>query len=425
MEHPLTCILVGAAFTAVVQSSSATTGVLIVLAQEGLLTVEGGIPVILGANLGTCVTAILAGIGASREAKRVAMAHVLFKLGGICLFIFWIPKFAELVQALGYRFNSGTARDLANAHTLFNVSLGLIFLPFTAMFAKLIYLIYPKQGIPKSREITTWYIKDAVLETPSLAIDLARAEMSRMAKLLGRMLDAIIIPFISDEKHMARQESSSEETKLLIQEIPRQDAFHPELTLMEGLDLREEKIDFIQHKLIAYLVQIAQGNITEKQAAEVFSMVSIVKDIESMGDIIHRNMLPLIARKNKLHYDFSPEGKEELLIYHGKVIKQVRLLEQGFKESNAGLAHRIMKKERKYLDLESKYRARHLERIILKNEHSIETNEIHLELMDLMKQIVLYSANIAQTYISISPGKGEKHLEPGRTAHHIESYRIQ
>lgn len=421
MEHPLTGILIGAAFTALVQSSSATTGVLIVLAQEGLITLAGGIPVIFGANLGTCVTAVLAGIGASREAKRVAMAHVLFKLGGIGLFIFWIPQFAELVQALGERFNSGTARDLANAHTLFNVSLGLIFLPFTGLFAKLIYLIYPKKGIPKSREITTWYIKNAVLDTPSLAIDLARAEMSRMAKLLGRMLDAIIIPFLSDVKHMAGKSNSPEETKLLIQEVPRQDAVHPDLTLMEGLDLREEKIDFLQRKLTSYLTRIAQGNITEKQASEVFSMVSIVHDIESMGDIIHRNMLPLIAKKKKIQYDFSPEGKEELLIYHGKVTKQIRLLEKGFKESNPGLAHRIMKKERKYLDLESKYRARHLERIILKNEHSIETNEIHLELMDLMKQIVLYSANIAQTYISISPEDGEDHLEPGRTEHHVES----
>ncbi|MCP3940907.1 MAG: Na/Pi cotransporter family protein [Desulfobacteraceae bacterium] len=409
LENPFMGILFGMTFTAIVQSSSATTGVLIVLAQQGLISLEGGIPVIFGANIGTCVTAALAGIGASREAKRVAMAHVLFKIAGVCLFIFWIPQFADLVHTLTSRFGAGTARQLANAHTLFNVSLGLVFLPFISIFSKIIYLIYPRQKKAKSQEIETLYIKEAVLDTPSLAIDLARAEMSRMATLLGRMLNAIIIPFLSDEIHISRQAGSDDDTSLLLKEIPKKDAVFPDLTLLQGLDLREEKIDFIEEKLTEYLTHIAQGTITEKQAEEVFGMVSIIKDMESMGDIIHRNMIPLIDKKKKLLYDFSLEGKEELLIYHSKVSKQIKLLEAALKEPNAKLADKIMKKERKYLDLESQYRAKHLKRIILNNEESMETTEIHLELMDLMKQIVLYSANIAQTYIGTTPEKTNDH----------------
>ncbi len=411
LENPFMGILFGAAFTAVVQSSSATTGVLIVLAQQGLISLEGGIPVIFGANIGTCVTAALAVIGAEREAKRVAIAHIMFKIAGVILFIFWIPQFADLIRALAGKFGSGTARQLANAHTLFNVSLGLFFLPFIPVFSKIIYFIYPARKKPKSQEIRTWYIEDAVLETPSLAIDLARAEMARMAKLLGRMLNGIIIPFLSDEAHISKRAKPDEEAQLLLKEIPKKDAIHKDLTLLQGLDLREEKIDFLEKKLSAYLTHIAQGTITEEQAEEVFGMVSIVKDMESMGDIIHRNMIPLIAKKKRLLYDFSLEGKEELLIYHGKVSKQIRLLEAAFKETDAKLADKIMKKERKYLDLESRYRARHLKRIILKNEESMETTAIHLELMDLMKQIVLYSANIAQTYIGTTPKTGDDHLK--------------
>ncbi|MCP3875680.1 MAG: Na/Pi cotransporter family protein [Desulfobacteraceae bacterium] len=411
LETPLMGILIGAAFTAIVQSSSATTGVLIVLAQQGLITLEAGIPVILGANIGTCVTAALAGIGASREAKRVAIAHVLFKLAGVGLFIFWIPQFAEIIRALAQNFGSGTARQLANAHTIFNVSLGLFFLPFINIFSKIIYKILPEKETPKSQEIVAHYIEDSMLKTPPLAIDLARAEMSRMAKLIGRMLNAIIIPFLSDEAHISRQKGKDDDVDYLLREIPKRDEFHPDLTLKEGLDLREKKIDYLEKKLSAYLTNIAQGNITEEQAEEVFGMVSIVKDIESMGDIIHRNMMPLIAKKKNLHYDFSNEGKEELLIYHSKVSKQIRLLKEAFQETNPKIAFLIMKKERKYLDLESKYRARHLKRIILKKEDSIETTEIHMELMDLMKQIVLYSANIAQTYIGTTPEKGVDHID--------------
>ncbi|MBU8910707.1 MAG: Na/Pi cotransporter family protein [Desulfobacterales bacterium] len=409
LENPFMGILIGAAFTAIVQSSSATTGVLIVLAQQGLITLEAGIPVIFGANIGTCVTASLAGIGASREAKRVAIAHVIFKLSGVCLFVFWIPQFADIIRALAEKFGSGTARQLANAHTIFNVSLGLFFLPFINIFSKIIYKIYPKKKKPKNREFITLYIKESMLDTPSLAIDLARTEISRMALLLGRMLNAIIIPFMSDEEHLSKQAGKDDDAKFLIREIPKRDAIFPDLTLLEGLHLREAKIDFLERKISIYLTNIAQGNITEGQASEVFGMVSIVKDMESMGDIIHRNMIPLIARKKRLCYDFSDEGKEELLIYHSKVSKQISRLKQAFKETDPEIAHRIMKKERKYLDLESRYRARHLKRIVLKKEDSVETTEIHMELMDLMKQIVLYSANIAKTYIDTTPQTGGEH----------------
>jgi phosphate:Na+ symporter len=136
-------------------------------------------------------------------------------------------------------------------------------------------------------------------------------------------------------------------------------------------------------------------------------MVSIVKDMESIGDIIHRNMIPLIAKKKDLLYDFCDEGKKELLIYQSKVLKQIELLRKAFKAFDPDVAYAIMNKERKYLDLESKYRATHLKRIISKKRESIDTSEVHMELMDLMKQILLYSANIAQTYVGSIPEREE------------------
>ena len=104
LENPILGILVGAAFTALVQSSSAFTGVIIVLAQQNLITLDAGIPMVFGANIGTCVTAGLASIGTSRDAKRVALAHVLFKIAGVFLFIFWIPYFADLIRMLAQQF---------------------------------------------------------------------------------------------------------------------------------------------------------------------------------------------------------------------------------------------------------------------------------------------------------------------------------
>jgi phosphate:Na+ symporter len=147
LENPLIAVLVGSVFTGIIQSSSAFTGIVIVLAQQQMITLEAGIPMILGANIGTCVTAGLASIGTVRDAKRVAIAHVVFNTVGAVIFLFWIPTFADITRAIATKFNSDTARQIANAHTFFNVSLALIFLPFATLFAKFILKILPDYDV--------------------------------------------------------------------------------------------------------------------------------------------------------------------------------------------------------------------------------------------------------------------------------------
>ena len=399
LENPLLGIMAGAVFTALVQSSSAFTGVVIVLAQQGLITLEAGIPMIFGANVGTCVTAGFACIGASREAKRVALAHVIFKIGGVLLFIFWIPQFADMIRWIAGYFGSGTARQVANAHTIFNVTLALLFLPLTSAFGKLILSLFPDKRQELELKPAVSHLDDNIVETPVLAINLARAEISRMAKLLERMLRAIIIPFMSDP-NLIRQEKSLEpaEKKLLLLEVPRKDEYFPQLTLIEGLAMREEKIDYLQAKIKDYLIDVSRQNVSSSQADEIYGMMSIVKDMESIGDIVHRNMVPLIAKKQAIELDFSEEGKEELMIYHEKVCRQIRLLKEAFAQKDLDIADQIMKSERKYLDLESQYRVRHIKRLLNHQHQTVKTHEIHTELMDLMKQIIVYSSNIADTF---------------------------
>ncbi len=400
MENPFLGILIGALFTALVQSSSATTGVVIVLAQQGLITLDAGIPLVFGANIGTCITAGLASIGTSREAKRVALAHVIFKLAGVLLFVFWIPWFAEFIRMIAERFDSGTARQIANAHTIFNVALALIFLPFTEHFSRLVLKILPLEEQPKDIIMTTKYLDEESISTPAIALDLARAEVARMAKLVWRMLASIIIPFMSDEKLIEKEVSDPEEKDFLLREIPRIDAWRSDLTLLQGIDMREEKIDFIEEKIREYLFKITARGVAPEQANEAFGMISIASDIESVADLIHRNMVPLIAKKKDLMIDFSEEGKEEILIYHQKVCRRIELLKESFMEMDLDAAREIMSSEHVYLDLEEQYRARHLERIRQEQVASAKTHEIHMELMDLLKQIVVYSSNIAKTFLA-------------------------
>lgn len=380
LENPFLGLLVGTVLTALIQSSSAFTGILIVLAQQNLITLEAGIPMILGANIGTCITAGLASIGTTREAKRVALAHVIFKIAGVLLLIFWIPAFADLVRTLGAGFSSGTARDIANAHTIFNVGIGFLFLPATALFERLIMTLLPERPTSPVFELSTRHIDDRQIVNPPVAIELARAEISRVALLLGRMQRSIIIPFFSAEE--------------------RKDEIFPSLSLLEGIDLRERKINFLQEEIKTYLLKVGQQPLSQKQSDEIYGMISIVKDMESLGDLIHRNMVPLIPKKHALETDFSDEGREELMIYHEKVCKQLFLLKEAFAERNPEKAREIMLQERKYLDLESQYRIRHLQRLLHQRDESLETHEVHMELMDLMKQIIVYSSNIAKTFVT-------------------------
>ena len=389
LENPFLGLLVGAVFTALIQSSSAFTGIVIVLAQQGLLTLDAGIPLIFGANIGTCITAGLASIGTSREARRVAIAHVMFKIAGVLLFIFWIPTFAEIIRSISPtsssvgmdKLASETPRQIANAHTIFNVSLAFIFLPFTTFFANIIMKIYPEKKEDKGVQPIIWHLDDDVISIPALAIDLARSEILRMAKIIGRMLEAVIEPFTTNE--------------------PLQDKIYPQLSLVEGIEMREEKLDYLDERIVKYLRKIGQQELSENQIQEVYGLMSIVNDIESIGDTIEKNMIPLLAKKDSLNMDFSPEGKEELTIYHNKVCKQINRLKKAFSKLDPGKAEKIIHKEGKYSALETKYRISHLERLHQEREESIETHEIHMELMDLLKQINVYSGEIAKTIHSI------------------------
>lgn len=401
LKAPVMGLLAGTIFTGLIQSSAATAGIVIVLAQQGLITLETAIPIILGANIGTCVTAGLASINTSREAKRVAFAHVCFKVLGVLIFIFWVPGFADLVRYISKGFASDVARQVANAHTLFNVSLGLFFLPFISFFSKLMIKVLPEVEKKADIELKAKYLDDKNISSPALAIELARRELSYMAQILSRMLNTVFIPFISDRKQAGNNISiSDEERERLINEIPRTDEKYPNLTLFDALDVREEHIDYLNDRVQEFLINISKRESTAAQANELYGLISISSDMESIADLIHRNLLKLIHKKNALERDFSKEGKEELMIYHGKVCRQIERLAEALSERSIEKAIAIMGRERKYLDLEAQYRIKHLERVRHEKLDSVLTHEVHMELMDILKQVVVYTSNIAKTFLT-------------------------
>ncbi|MBF0360094.1 MAG: Na/Pi cotransporter family protein [Oligoflexia bacterium] len=397
LENPFMGVLVGAILTALIHSSAALVGMVMVLSQQKLITLDAGIPLIMGANIGTCITAAMASIGTIRDAKRVAIAHVLLKNGGVLIFIFWIPYFSQFIKLISSYFGHDLPREMANAHTLFNIGLVIFFLPLTTMMAKFIYLIFPEktsEGVSLDSSasnnligkelVTLKNLDESLISTsPSLAIDLARMEISKMARLLNKMLNEIIYPFTYKIQNVDGS------TPIVNKELN---------LLNDTVNRKETEIDQIEEIISEYLFKIGRIEmISTKQSSEVYGLISVAKDLESIGDVIHKNLMNLLNKKVKIKSSFSNEGIEEITIYHTKVCKQLARLEEALAQLDSEKIQKIMQKMGIYLDLEGEYRLKHLERVRQNKRESIETHEIHMELMDILKQVNVYIGNIAKT----------------------------
>ncbi len=378
-ENPFLGILAGAIFTALVQSSSATTGIVITLASGGSITLEAGIPLIFGANIGTCITALLAGLNASRDAKRVAIGHVTFNVIGVLLFCFWIPTFADFVSQT----SDNIPRQIANAHTIFNIVATVIFIPFTPFISRTIINYFPdkeeKRNIEKPAILN---LDENVLNQPAAAINSAQAEISGVVGLMERVIGSLVRPFIEESKEM-------------------QDIENPDIDLKTGLHQRIEKISFLNKNISNYLINVSRKDLTVKQSQEVFSLVTAVNYLSSINNTVKLRFDSLVFKKEGLNEHFSDDGQEEIFMYHSKLLKQVKRLNKFFSKYDRAKAAKIMEKGEQYRDLEEKYRLEHFKRVSGDVAESVATHEIHIELMDMLKQINILIELIASSLLEI------------------------
>ena len=372
LENPFMGILAGAAFTALIQSSSATTGIVITLASGGSITLEAGIPLILGANVGTCVTALLAGLNASREAKRVAIAHVTFNLLGVALFCFWIPTFAEFISQT----SDNIPRQIANAHTIFNILATVVFIPFTPLVGKLIIKYFPDENI--YRDISkpkVMHLNDDVLDTPTVAISNAQAEIRGVIGLLERVVGSVAKPFISnDSLHDIEDEEEDFEG---------------------GLKNRMEKISFLNNEISTYLIKVNNQDLNDVQSREVFTLVSVVHNINSVKNSVNLRLHDLLVKKESQSEELSDNLIKEVESYHKKIIKQIKRLGKFFEKYEKNKIDKIVSKGKKFKDLEEKYRIEHLKRSNSKDENQAQ-EQIYLDLMDMLKEISIFIDLIAE-----------------------------
>jgi phosphate:Na+ symporter len=369
LEHPWAGLVVGTLLTALMQSTTAFIGILIILAGQGLLGLEAAVPMLVGANLGTAVTAIIAAAGTSRESKQVALAHTLFKAGGALLIIWWIPSFTRLVETVSVAGGQhAVARQIANAHTVFNILAALAFLPLTGVLARLVTRLLPDRDRPQP-SLATWYLDDGMLQTPSLALRLAQQEVQRMMETARRMTGDILAAFL-----------------------------HKDASVIRRVEEGEATLDYLRDAIRAYLVNIVR-NATGRQVEEAFQMMYALDEYEQIGDLVSGHLSEKAREWCASAVQFSDRGKADLQEFHTRTLDLIDQSRQAF--GAASLRQAKQSKEnynrfrRAFFELERK----HYERLKQEVENSAESSTIHLEIIGTLKSIGSHATNIARVML--------------------------
>ncbi|MEE3193757.1 MAG: Na/Pi cotransporter family protein, partial [Candidatus Poribacteria bacterium] len=345
MENPIFGILVSALFTGLVQSSSATTGIVITMASQGLISLPAGIALIFGANIGTCITATLASIGKPREAVRASAVHILFNILGVVLWIALINWLADLVILISPAAEVGlsasdklaaeTPRQIANAHTIFNIVNTLVFLPFSGYFAKIAEKLIPDSAQVKDEAssqvvLATQYLNPDLLDTAAIAIEQAKLEVLRVAGAVRDMLAQIMPAFIDNDAQVA-----------------------------SNILQADSLTDFLRQEIFSYLSKLAGERITVEQSDSTIELLHVTSDLKNIGDVIEKNLVALLERKAGNNIKFSEEGRAELVEYHHRVLENYDAVILAFTEDDEILARSALASRSELIELEYAYRRSH------------------------------------------------------------------
>jgi phosphate:Na+ symporter len=386
MSNPILGILVAAIFTALVQSSSASMGVVIVLAMQGLITLEAGIALALGANIGTCVTAGLASLGKPREAVRVAASHVLFKIIGVLIMLPLIGPFAKFVVYISPSPAEGLTgleaaasvlpRQVANAHTLFNVGIAVLFLPFIAYFARFVFWLVPDKPIEEIKEIQPKYLSEMLLHTPSLALDAARREIKRMGKRVDLMNSAMMPAVLTGNR-----------------------------ASLQAVREMDEEVDVLYKHIVNYLADVSKLKLNEYQTQKMLKLMEAVNDLEHMGDLIEVNMVDLGERRIEKSFKISQQTQKVINTVHHVVSDALKAAVRAVVDEDKDFAMRVISMKEDMNRLVEQADLHQTQRLVSEDSGKFEAYSVEVDIIEKLKRIYYHAKRMAKTVVEIEEEK--------------------
>ena len=328
-QHSVLGVLTGFFMTALVQSSSATIGILQAMAGEGLITIQVALPILFGDNIGTCITALLSSIGASLTARRAAMLHLTIKAVGAVIFILLMPFMVYLVSLT----SSDVVRQIANAHTIFNLLTAAILLPFTGYIIWLVIRMLPGEAEVEPFDRGPKYLDRRLLKNPSIAMAQVQKELERMALIAEELLDDSFQSFLRND--------------------PRK--------IKEALE-KEEILNELEREINNYLVNISQRNMSSQQSTRLTILYNVVNDIERVGDHAE-NIVELAEYRHDHGLPFSRQALEGLTAMHSRVAGAFSQAAEGLRSEEREVLEQVIEVEDSIDRMEEELRQAHISRL--------------------------------------------------------------
>ncbi len=379
LDHPLLAALVGAAFTAVVQSSSATTGTLIVIAGEGLVGLEGAIAIALGANIGTCVTAIWAAVGKPREAVRAALVHTLFNVTGVLIWIGFVSELADIARLISpsYPEASGLARaaaemprQIANVHTFFNVVNAALFIGFTAQITRLVERLVPDRPLTMDARFAPRFINDQFLGTPAIALDAARRETVRLGRQVRDMLAAVFPPALTGSRLQ-----------------------------LEHVRAMDEPINALHREIVGYLRKISLTNLSSELSDQLVALIKIANDLEHIGDRIVRDIIASSEKRIGENVLISHPTARLISELHGKIVEALDQAVGALEEEDLEAARRVRAMKQDLARMHESIARHGIARLQANEPKRLATYTREIELIETLDDIFKTTRRIARTQI--------------------------
>ncbi|SOC39615.1 Na/Pi cotransporter family protein [Ureibacillus acetophenoni] len=366
-EFPILGVVAGTVFTLVVQSSSATVGILQELYGEGLIPLAGALPVLFGDNIGTTITAILASLGATVVARRAAAAHVMFNVIGTVIFLVILPLFVNYVEWITGLLNLDEKMQIAFAHGSFNVVNTLIQLPFVAAIAWIVTKIVP--GEDTTIEYAPKFLDRSLIKTsPSIALGQAKQEVMRMGDFAIRGLqESQEFLFTRDTKHVG---------------------------ITEQL---EEAINNLDRVTTDYLVELSKASLSGNDSKVHHNLLQNIRDIERIGDHVE-NLVELTQFSVTNRVKFSEEAEKELKEMFNLVLDTISVAMLALDKQSKDLARKVLDNENRIDELERVYRKRHIYRLN-NDECSGSAGIVFADIISNLERLGDHAVNIAGTIL--------------------------
>ncbi|MEG6523279.1 Na/Pi cotransporter family protein [Desulfotomaculum sp. 1211_IL3151] len=360
-DRPVLALALAAVFTFLVHSSAATIGIIMLLAMQGMITLVPAIYMLFGANIGTAFTAILSSLGSSRESKRVATAHLLFKVVGVLLFLPFVTPLAALMSNI----TANAGFQVANVHTLFNIAIAILFVPFVSQFVRFLEYIIPDKK-EAADDVIPKYLDESLISSPELAIGMATKEIMHISDHVTDMMREVY-PLLKnfDQDHA------------------------------EKLLQKEHHIDVLSKASNKYLTLLLRHQLSKDEFNKTMGLVHIVRDYEHIGDIIEKNLMSKAESKSVNNLDFSEEGHKDIQAMHNKVFELLHLVNTCFATNSCLLAEKAKSFQEDIADLEFRLRMSHIARMQKGAEETVNTSFIHMDVINAYLRISEHLKNIA------------------------------